>query len=300
MSIPAARSGFQSTTRLPRPGKLSALAVLAPTFQSLPLVQPGDLFQKRSAPQGKTPAPIRFVDTPASTEEAAPKGRRGGYRNAPEIKDLDAGRAVMSLGHEGSAVAEVQKLLTQAGYPVAQTAKLGPTTEGLIKDFQKDYGISVNGKIGQTTLGYLREAANNTARPTAAGRRLLGTAQQVTREMGTVGWCLAGVNKATVRQFGVTLWGASAYMVDDVLRGSDKFKEIKNVKVSELKKMPAGTIVVWDRSPSLANRNLGGGWKHGHIAILDGKGNEYSDHKRQMFAPHYAGGGILGVFVPKD
>lgn len=295
MSIPAARSGSSLSKALPQVGKLSALAALSPTLPSL--AQPRDLFEGSSARQGKTPATLRFVE-PAPAE-AAPKGR-GGYRSAPDIKDLDAGRAVISLGHQGAAVAEIQKLLTQAGYPVAQTAKLGPTTEGLIKDFQKDYGISVNGKMGKTTLTYLREAANNTARPTAAGSRLVSTAQQVAREMGTAGWCLAGVNKATERAFGVTLWGESAFQVDDVLRASDKFKEIKNVKVSDLKNMPAGAIVVWDRSPNLVNRQLGGGWKHGHIAILDGKGSEYSDHKRQMFAPHYAGGDILGVFIPKD
>jgi len=296
MSIPPARSGSQSQTRLPRPGKLTALAALPPSFASVPLAKPGDLFQAGAATSGKAPAALLFVDP--DTAEAAPKGR-GGYRTAPAMSDLTAGRAVVSLGHEGAAVAEIQKLLTQAGFPVAQTAKLGPTTESKIKEFQAANGISVNGKIGKTTLGYLREAASNIAKPSAAGQKLLETGQQVAREMGTAGWCLAGVNKATERAFGVTLWGESAFMVDDVLRGSDKFKEIKNVKVSDLKKMPAGTIVVWDRSPNLANRKLGGGWAHGHIAILDGKGNEYSDHKRKMFAPHYAGGGILGVFVPK-
>lgn len=219
---------------------------------------------------------------------------------APDIQAVEKGQAMLIDGHEGPAVKDLQRLLSQAGYPLEDDGDFGNITEGKLKHFQKDHGITVNGRLGKTTLNMLKQVANKSVQSTASGALLVRKAKQVVREMGTVGWCYTGVAKSVSRAFGVQLYGDSAYMADSQLRRSSKFKEVKNVTVSELKKMPVGTVVVWDRAPaSSGNRGRGGGWDHGHIAVLDGKGGEYSDHYRsRMFAPHYAGGAIRGVFVP--
>ncbi len=219
---------------------------------------------------------------------------------APDMTTVATGQAMLVEGQEGKAVAEMQRLLTQAGYPLEDDGDFGNITEGKLKHFQKDHGITINGHLGKTTLSILRAVANKTLQATASGALLVTKARQVVREMGTVGWCYTGVARSVSRAFGVELYGNSAYMADSQLRRSSKFKEVKNVAVNDLKKMPVGTVVVWDRAPaSSGNRGRGGGWDHGHIAVLDGKGGEYSDHYRsRMFAPHYAGGAIRGVFVP--
>jgi hypothetical protein len=219
---------------------------------------------------------------------------------APDMTAVEKGQAMLVEGQEGAAVVELQRLLTEAGYPLEADGDFGNTTEGKLKHFQKDHGITINGHLGKTTLSLLKSVANKSVQATAAGARLVSKAKQVVREMGTVGWCYTGVARSVSRAFGVELYGNSAYMADSQLRRSSKFKEVKNVAVNDLKKMPVGTVVVWDRAPaSSGNRGRGGGWDHGHIAVLDGKGGEYSDHYRsRMFAPHYAGGAIRGVFVP--
>ncbi len=261
---------------------------------------------KTSAQEGAAAQSVSFIDEVDEASEAPatvspkPAVKKPGYQPAPAMSDVEKGSAVLVKGHEGEAIKEVQGLLTKAGYPVVQNGKLGTTTEGKIKHFQKDNQLSISGRIGQTTMKFLRAVADKFVQVTNAGRALFNTAKNVARQLGTVGYCYRGVAMSVARSTGLQLYGQSAYMADSQLRSSSKFKEVKNVSVNDLKKMPEGTVVVWDRAPaSSGNRGRGGGWDHGHIAVLDGKGGEYSDHyRRNMFAPHYAGGGIKGVFVP--
>lgn len=284
------QGGFSAAINLRTPQQLFQ----TPTSQA---ALPVDAFQKVSAYLKTSPqvaATFQFV------ELSAPVTSPVEFTAAPELKQVEQGEALLVAGQRGEAVRTLQNLLTAAGYPLTEDGDFGTVTEGKLKHFQKDHGITVNGQLGRTTLAALRTAASESVQPTAAGRKLVQKSKQVVREMGTVGWCYTGVARSVARAFGVQLYGASAYMADSQLRRSSAFKEVKNADVQDLQDMPAGTVVVWDRAPARSgNRGRGGGWDHGHIAVLDGKGGEYSDHYRaQMFAPHYAGGGIRGVFVP--
>lgn len=288
-----------SLRRLSSPQQLfsSQHSSLAPLLPGTPLPTQ-DHFKQVSLliPKGDAAPQWSFanpLEEPPSAQVTVPMA-------APEMTAVEKGQAMLVQGQSGPAVVELQRLLTQAGYPLEADGDFGNLTEGKLKHFQKDHGITINGHLGKTTLNRLKEVANKTVQATASGERLLAKAKQVVREMGTVGWCYTGVARSVSRAFGVELYGNSAYMADSQLRRSSQFKEVKNVAVNALKKMPAGTVVVWDRAPARSgNRGRGGGWDHGHIAVLDGKGGEYSDHYRsRMFAPHYAGGAIRGVFVP--
>lgn len=284
------------------------------SLNPLPLQKPRQLFTPLSTPvsgpslfqkddfqkvsfhllaQGHPLPALDFVD---ETPEEPPKAPV----DAPDLALVEQGKAIVQAGQQGEAVKTLQRLLSAAGYPLEADGDFGEITEGKLKHFQKDHGITRNGQLGKTTLTALKAAADKKVSATAAGRLLVQKSKQVVREMGTVGWCYTGVARSVSRAFGVELYGLSAYMADSQLRRSSRFKEVKNVSLQDLKKMPAGTVVVWDRAPAgSGNRGRGGGWDHGHIAVLDGKGGEYSDHYRpQMFAPHYAGGALKGVFVP--
>ena len=114
------------------------------------------------------------------------------------------------------------------------------------------------------------------------GQALAQAAQNVE---GTIGWCLKGVtgslNKAFRAIYGDEWQGlsspvGSAYLAADVLRGktsgwekfAEHFVEV-DVERDELNSLPAGAIVVWDKSE---------GHEHGHISISLGNGQESSDH----------------------
>lgn len=107
------------------------------------------------------------------------------------------------------------------------------------------------------------------------------------------GYCYRGV-KAHLRTIGVNLQGNSAFQAADQLAQNPKFAEVR-VSRDQLRSLPAGAVVVWDRDPS--NRSSGGGKRHGHISISDGRGHEYSDKPRNQMTNY---GPRFRVFVPRD
>lgn len=103
--------------------------------------------------------------------------------------------------------------------------------------------------------------------------------------MGTVGWCFRGVCntlKATGLWNGQTpVSGASAYMAADQLAARNDFKEVTSeISREDLKKLPAGAIVVW-------GQHSGKNGQHGHISVALGDGREASDHIQNQITNLY-------------
>lgn len=118
--------------------------------------------------------------------------------------------------------------------------------------------------------------------------------------IGTTGYCLRGVKKSLQAAYGTTLDGlGEAWQAADALRGNpvnvggkmvtfkslaNKFTEVQ-VSRDQLKGLPTGSIIVWNRNVD-DNGNLvyGGkgvsvnGRKYGHIEISLGNGYGSSDH----------------------
>ncbi len=140
-----------------------------------------------------------------------------------------------------------------------------------------DYAASQGNALAVTSVGTLQG--------TAWGKALAEDAEK--NNPGTHGWCLRGVAQALSRH-GVSIGGASAYMAADQLAKIDKFTEVTGLSDADLKKLPAGAIVVWDR---------GNGHEHGHICISLGDGREVSDHVANM-TQHY--GTSFRVFLPNS
>ena len=101
------------------------------------------------------------------------------------------------------------------------------------------------------------------------------------KKMDTVGNCLVGVARAIRELFGLKHTALSplpkAYLAAEQFRSdpllSQHFKEVK-VSRSELSSLPAGAVVVWNKSE---------GHPAGHISISLGNGKEASDHiQKQM------------------
>jgi hypothetical protein len=100
------------------------------------------------------------------------------------------------------------------------------------------------------------------------------------------GYCYRGV-KHHLRNVGVNLSGGSAYQAAGQLANRpDRFKEV-SVSRAQLKQLPPGAVVVWNRSP---------GKPHGHISIATGDGREASDKIRNQITNRPAS---YRVFIPK-
>lgn len=143
-----------------------------------------------------------------------------------------------------------------------------------------------------------------------AGQKLLNNSINVEKEMAGTGKCLTAVKSALKRAYpefsnliSNTEGYYSAYQFAKALSGEDKrfaefsenFKEIE-CSTNNIKDLPAGAIVVYSANYSK---------RHGHIAIMDGKGNQYSDWKgnQSNLTNYYQTnfwnkGSTIRVFVP--
>lgn len=100
------------------------------------------------------------------------------------------------------------------------------------------------------------------------------------------GYCYRGV-KHHLRRVGVNLTGGSAYQAADQLaQRPDKFREVQ-VSRDQLRSLPPGAVVVWNRSR---------GRPHGHISIATGDGREASDKIRNQITNRRA---TYRVFIPR-
>lgn len=143
-----------------------------------------------------------------------------------------------------------------------------------------------------------------------AGNKLTANAKQVEAEMSGTGLCLKAVKTTLKRTYpeyekliSETKGYGSAYQFAKALSGEDEqfadfaknFKEIE-CSTDDIGELPAGAIVVYSANSSKP---------HGHIAIMDGEGNQYSDWtKSQAEMSNYYQrefwnkGSTIRVFVP--
>jgi hypothetical protein len=134
-------------------------------------------------------------------------------------------------------------------------------------------------KHGQQTRA--ARSLGTIGRGSAVGRKI---AQMAARTTDRKGYCFRAVAK-TMAKFGVPLSGASAYMAADQLARNPKMREVR-VSRQQLKSLPAGAVVVWNR---------GRGLPHGHIGIALGNGKEASWKVRPQLMLNTS----FRVFVPK-
>ncbi len=122
-------------------------------------------------------------------------------------------------------------------------------------------------------------------RGTEFGKRFAAEAEKTARRINTPGLCLKGVND-TMQAMGMPVQReASAYMALDNFRNNKRFQEVK-VSKDQLKSLPAGAVVIWDK---------GSGLPHGHISVSLGNGREASSTVRDQLRLSTN----FHVFVPK-
>ena len=82
----------------------------------------------------------------------------GRYVQGPSTEAVSAQEANLERGHKGSAVADTQQLLNQAGAGLVQDGLYGPRTQSAVRQFQASRGITpANGIVDAETLSALRE-----------------------------------------------------------------------------------------------------------------------------------------------
>lgn len=82
-------------------------------------------------------------------------------RHAREGGREDGG-AVLRRGDSGEDVADLQRMLTAAGHPLAPDGRFGPATARRVEDFQAEKGLVIDGVAGPRTLAALRDTVPGT------------------------------------------------------------------------------------------------------------------------------------------
>jgi hypothetical protein len=120
------------------------------------------------------------------------------------------------------------------------------------------------------------------------GRSLARSAQRVISSVGSsLGNCAAGVRRA-FEKLGISKGErGDAWLWASKLKKRDDFAEVE-VDPQDLKKLPAGAIVVWDKTKKSP---------YGHISIATGDGYELSDHKAKQLT-NLRGETSCRVFIP--
>jgi len=139
-----------------------------------------------------------------------------------------------------------------------------------------DKGFNTN-----TNLAQLKDVYN----PQLSGK-LASIANRNALQTGTIGKCSHVVSDTLMdaKLANGNIRVASAYQAASKLSENKNFKQV-NIPREDLKKLPAGCVVVWDRSA---------GHEHGHIAVTLGNGKEASDHTQNLSSRNAE----YSVFVP--
>ena len=141
-------------------------AAAAPVVTSTPYVAP-----LNTAVQLPTSAAVvSWINTvPPAASTANPGGSGVTITNPPTSKPTATPfTGSLKLGSSGPEVKELQQKLKSLGfYHGSVDGDFGEGTEAAVKAFQKQYGLTVDGKAGTNTLAKL-QAAKATAKPTAS------------------------------------------------------------------------------------------------------------------------------------
>lgn len=124
------------------------------------------------------------------------------------------------------------------------------------------------------------------------GNSLAHIAEKNAKKVNTTGWCAREANDALTYAHLVKGDEARAASACDVATRLAHHKNFKKVAVSkeDLQKLPAGCIIVWNKTGDLSRQS----GKDGHMAITLGDGREASDNVRSLLVLN----SDYSVFVP--
>ena len=192
-----------------------------------------------------------------------------------------------NLKVDGLAGEETRKALMGNAAPAPRQPQVGEPDKAA-KGVDKVDGPNKTGAANQAEAANQAQAASKTpAGKSAFGEKLAKDARRIA-ESGVAGRghnCKRGVRMALEKQ-GMKLDGVSAYMAADQLAKNKKFSEMKGLQRGDLKNLPPGATVVWNRSK---------GHPHGHISIAMGNGREASDVMRNQIVNYPSS---YRVFMP--
>lgn len=116
-------------------------------------------FQNES---GLTPSGIMDKATLVKLERLMSFSLYGGHSRTPSAEAISTGFDYANVGSSGSAVTHIRTQLRKKGYNVAASGSFDSTLASIVKQFQKDNGMSQDGSVGQQTYLVLSSSVTST------------------------------------------------------------------------------------------------------------------------------------------
>lgn len=138
----------------------------------------------------------RIWNGPGYKKNGHARKMRAAYRKHSQTHPY----AVLRYGDAGPAVAELQRLLTAAGYETSMDAVYGEKTQSAVRAFQAAHGLKVDGVAGAMTLRELKASPQG-----RSGRR--PTVNEATPSWAKPLAVLAGIVEPIARIFDTTILG---------------------------------------------------------------------------------------------
>lgn len=207
----------------------------------------------------------------------------------------------LSIGSTGDSVVALQRALIAKGLLSGSAdGRFGPKTLAAVEQFQRQSGLTTDGKVGPQTAARLGmqdsfESAGTQGSQSVSGitvtpsmRRFADIARRNAENLDTRGRCAYGVNTSIEKAFGFRNYG-NGNEVDDNLPRS-KFKQL-NISLAEALKIP-GLVLTWERTSTTA------GQKYGHTAITLGNGRSSASDFVEQNTLGVGGRSGFKVFMP--
>ena len=260
---------------------------------------------KKAAPANKVSKNQSAKPAAKGDQSAVSKDAKGPQAKNPVNFGSWSG-GLLKAGAKGGDVATLQKTLNEKlGGNIAVDGKFGKETQAAVEKFQKANNLDTDGKAGDNTREALMGHApkqpaqvdasaqgkkteapakvdgpaasnkvDNTPSKSGFGDKLAKDAERIAKSgvAGSGHNCKRGVRMA-MEKSGMKLDGVSAYMAADQLAKNKNFHEEKGLSRADLKDLPPGATVVWNKAK---------GHPHGHISIAMGNGREASDVMRNQ------------------
>ncbi len=193
--------------------------------------------------------------------------RRLSRRPTVSKEALEEGKT-LSRGDRGPAISHTQALLLKHGFRVGRSGYFGKRTELKVMAFQKANGLEETGKVNPETFAALQKPAGGLL----ANLRDTSLAQAATAILSTSRSAFDTVVGALDRTFGEFIYGDAPYMVSRQLSQHPDFREVE-VPPTDLKDLPPGAVVVWNRSLESPD---------GDISIALGDGREVGSDIKEL------------------
>lgn len=141
----------------------------------------------QTTPTPSAPSPAKDQSQLTAQAKTAPLIVALNDESAPSLAEVRQGKALIKPEMQGESVREVQRLLTEKGYPTQVTGDYNTATQSAVERFQGDRHLGVDGVVGKNTLRSLESKAPAVSEEVESLKRFVSRGDVAARNLPALG-----------------------------------------------------------------------------------------------------------------